>query len=141
MLSTTQSDKYRPPTKAKTQTCLSGCQTVKCDLSPLFWTPVAVCFTPLDLMLYIEVGDVRLGCSCLATETYSMKLPTHCSRANLKAHYTPQRPLTPFFSFSWPTTLRIGTPEFSFEYFLAIKCIFVGGNICGLHLKPSELCE
>ncbi|CAI9532905.1 unnamed protein product, partial [Staurois parvus] len=30
------------------------------------------------------LGDIRLGCSCLAMETHSMKLSTHCCCDNLK---------------------------------------------------------
>lgn len=50
----------------------------------LLWSPVAACFTPPDSALYIVLGDLRLECSCLAMETYSMKVSTHCSSANLK---------------------------------------------------------
>ena len=91
--------------------------------SPLLQSPVAVCFTPLQLTLCIALGDVRLGCSCSAMETQSMKLSTHCSWANLKAtqslevcsywlcrklatsaHCAPQHALTPLCDFMWPTT-------------------------------------
>ncbi|CAI9544268.1 unnamed protein product [Staurois parvus] len=45
---------------------------------------MAPSFTPLHPTLCISLGDVRLGCSCSAMETHSMKLSTHfCS--NLKA--------------------------------------------------------
>ncbi|CAI9559931.1 unnamed protein product [Staurois parvus] len=45
---------------------------------------MVVCFTPRHPMVCIALGYVRLGCSCSAMETHSMKLPTH-SCANLKA--------------------------------------------------------
>ena len=83
----------------------------------------ASCFTPLQQTLCIALGDLWLGCSCLAMETHSMKLSTHCSWANLKAtwslevcsdwlcrkwvtsaHYVPQHPLTPLCHFTWPIT-------------------------------------
>ncbi|CAI9596682.1 unnamed protein product, partial [Staurois parvus] len=48
----------------------------------LLYSPVVVCFIP---RLCIALGDVRLGCSCSAMETHSMKLSTHCCCANLKA--------------------------------------------------------
>ena len=35
--------------------------------------------TPLHPTLCIALADVRLGCSCLAMETHSMKLSTRCS--------------------------------------------------------------
>ncbi|CAI9539868.1 unnamed protein product, partial [Staurois parvus] len=40
---------------------------------------------PLHPTLCIALGDVRLGCSCSAMETHSMKLYMHCCYANLKA--------------------------------------------------------
>ncbi|CAI9558466.1 unnamed protein product, partial [Staurois parvus] len=46
--------------------------------------PVVACFTPLHVTVCIALDDVRLGCSCSAMETHSMKLSTHCC-ANLKA--------------------------------------------------------
>ncbi|CAI9579157.1 unnamed protein product, partial [Staurois parvus] len=48
-------------------------------------SPVAAWFTPLNPTLCIALGDVRLGYSCLAMETHSMKLFTHYCCANLKA--------------------------------------------------------
>ncbi|CAI9620998.1 unnamed protein product [Staurois parvus] len=45
-------------------------------MSPLLYSPVATCFTPLHPTLCISLGDVRLGCSC-------SKLSMHCC-ANLK---------------------------------------------------------
>ncbi|CAI9532180.1 unnamed protein product, partial [Staurois parvus] len=53
--------------------------------SPLFYSPVAACFILLYPTLCIPLSDVRLGCSCSAMETHSMKLSTHCCCANLKA--------------------------------------------------------
>lgn len=50
---------------------------------------VAGSFTPPQPTLGIAHGDVRVACSCLATETHLTKLPTHClcddivSRGNL----------------------------------------------------------
>ncbi|CAI9549196.1 unnamed protein product [Staurois parvus] len=43
------------------------------------------CFTPLHPKHCIALGHVRLGCSCLAMESHSMKLSMHCCCANLKA--------------------------------------------------------
>ncbi|CAI9573915.1 unnamed protein product, partial [Staurois parvus] len=76
-------------------------------------------FTTLHLMLCIALGDVRLGCSCSAMETYSMNL---CCCANLKAtqslevfsywlckqlvtsaHCALQHALTLLCHFTWPT--------------------------------------
>ncbi|CAI9607678.1 unnamed protein product, partial [Staurois parvus] len=55
-------------------------------VSPLvLQSPVVVCFSPLHLTLCIALGDLRLGCSCLAMESHSMKLFMHCFCANLKA--------------------------------------------------------
>ncbi|CAI9603112.1 unnamed protein product [Staurois parvus] len=81
-----------------------------------------MCFTPLHLTLCIAHGDVRLGYSCLAMETHSMKLSMHCC-ANLKAtrsleifsywlcrqlatsaHCALQHALTPLCHFTRPTT-------------------------------------
>jgi len=81
-------------------------------------------------VLYTTASDALhctwwwLGCSCLAMETHSMKLSTHCSWANLKttqslevcsywlcrklatsAHCAPQHVLTPLCDCMWPTTL------------------------------------
>ncbi|CAI9537419.1 unnamed protein product, partial [Staurois parvus] len=53
--------------------------------STILQSPVVVCFTSLHLTLCIALGDVRLGCSCLAMETHSMKLSTRGCCANLKA--------------------------------------------------------
>ncbi|CAI9556728.1 unnamed protein product [Staurois parvus] len=78
-------EKYR--SAGNSQTRPSDCQTEKNDLSlqrtrfPL-QSPVVMCFTPLHPTLCIAL-DVRLGCSCLAMETHSMKLSMHYC-ANLK---------------------------------------------------------
>jgi hypothetical protein len=49
-----------------------------------------VSFTPLQLTLGIEYGELRLVCGCLAMETHFIKLPTNsycaevASRASLE---------------------------------------------------------
>ncbi|CAI9544543.1 unnamed protein product [Staurois parvus] len=70
----------------------------------------------IESTLCIALGDVRLGCSCLAMETNSMKLSNHCCCANLKAtHWRSlaidsadscrlQQELTLLCHFAWPTT-------------------------------------
>lgn len=74
-------------------------------------------------MLYIVLGGVRLGCSCSALETHSMKLCKHRSWADLKTtwglevcsdwlcgklatsvHHLPHHLLTPLCYFTWSST-------------------------------------
>ncbi|CAI9595168.1 unnamed protein product, partial [Staurois parvus] len=87
-----QSGKYRSPGNHQNQTHPLDCQTKKHDLflqrTCLHCSRVQWCFTPLHLMLCIALGDVRLGCSCSAMETHTMKLSMHCCCANLKATQT-----------------------------------------------------
>lgn len=54
----------------QTHTCPSDCQTEKHDLSPLLYSPVLTCFTPLCSSLCIVLHDLRIVCSCLAMEKH-----------------------------------------------------------------------
>uniref|UniRef100_A0AAR2ITW4 non-specific serine/threonine protein kinase n=1 Tax=Pygocentrus nattereri TaxID=42514 RepID=A0AAR2ITW4_PYGNA len=68
-LGTMQSDKYRSP-DCQTEKIDSSLQRTRLHCSRVPWWR----FTPLHSMLCIALGDVRLGCSCSAMETHSMKL-------------------------------------------------------------------
>ena len=46
---------------------------------PLLESPIAANFTPLQPMLGITHGDLRLVCGCSAMETHFVKLPTNFS--------------------------------------------------------------
>ncbi|CAI9576055.1 unnamed protein product, partial [Staurois parvus] len=61
--------------------------TIQSNKSPLLKSPVAVCFTPLHQPLCIALGDIRLGCSCTAMETHSMRFSMQCC-ANQKVTRT-----------------------------------------------------
>lgn len=51
------------------------------NTSPLLWSPVVVCFTPLHLTLCIALDNVWLGCSCWTMEISSTNLSANCSSA------------------------------------------------------------
>ncbi|CAI9578620.1 unnamed protein product [Staurois parvus] len=82
--------KYRSPGNRQTQTHPLDCQTEKKNCHSREHISTALessgsMFTPLHPTLCIALDDVRLGCSCSAMETHSMKLSMHCCCANLKA--------------------------------------------------------
>lgn len=65
-LGTMQSYKYHSPAICQTLICPSDWQMEKHDSSH-------------HCTLFIALGDARLGCSCMAMETHSIKLSTHYS--------------------------------------------------------------
>jgi hypothetical protein len=51
---------------------------------PLLQIPMAASFTPLQPMLGIARGDLRLVCGCSVMETHFMKLPGNSSCADVR---------------------------------------------------------
>lgn len=67
-------------------------------------------FTPLRPTLGIAHCDLRIVCSCLSMETYSMKPPQHSSIADVTSRVLQQRIefllTTQYFSTRWPHPVR-----------------------------------
>ena len=93
---------------------------------PLFQSPMAVSFTPLQLMLGIAHGDFKLVFGYSSMETHFMKLQTNSYCANVAfrvsleldseccnqgqtifTRYSLQHSAVPFCALVWPTTSRL----------------------------------
>ena len=60
---------------------------------PLLQSPMEASFTPLQLMLGIARGDLRLMCGCSAMETHFMKFPKNSYCADIASRGSLERVL------------------------------------------------
>lgn len=96
------------------------------------------CFTPLRPTLCIAPGDVRLGGSCSAMETRSLKFSTPCLWSTLKASWSLKACsywLCRMFATSWTFSLSLWCPCDEFTWISSLRLSFY----CFQWLQPPTV--